>query len=188
MRTFYSPTLWTKCSHLNKTSTSTLARYKQIALPLMPLALRLILAPLTMPAKIDLETLKSKGRAWQEEIKHNFPEKSHHEAVEIMILFALAHVRSFDVKEIIQLLNLDPNPDWVFTKIYNEGYKDGEQKGRQNGRKEGAATLLLKLMRRKFGQTPDWVTEKVTAANLELIEKWGDNFVFANSLDEMFAS
>ena len=59
---------------------------------------------------------------------------------------------------------------------------------RQEGRQEEAASMLLKQMRRKFGQTPDWVTEKVKAANLELIETWSDNFVFANSMDEVFAS
>ncbi|MBF0342225.1 MAG: hypothetical protein HQL95_14865 [Magnetococcales bacterium] len=65
-----------------------------------------------------------------------------------------------------------------------EGLLDGEKKGRQ----EEAASMLLKLMRRKFGQTPDWVTEKVRSADLELIETWSDNFVFANSVDEVFAS
>jgi len=56
----------------------------------------------------------------------------------------------------------------------------------QDGRKEEAASMLLKLMRRKFGQTPDWVTEKVKAAKLEQVEVWGENVLFANSVDEMF--
>ncbi|NGZ06114.1 MAG: transposase [Magnetococcales bacterium] len=59
---------------------------------------------------------------------------------------------------------------------------------KREGRHDGNADMLLKLMRRKFGQTPDWVTEKVQSAELELIEKWSDNFVFANSVDEVFAS
>ncbi|MBF0629185.1 MAG: DUF4351 domain-containing protein [Magnetococcales bacterium] len=64
------------------------------------------------------------------------------------------------------------------------GFRDGKLEGRQ----EEAASMLLKLMRRKFGQTPDWVAEKVNSASLELIETWSDNFVFANSVDEVFAS
>ncbi|MBF0179168.1 MAG: Rpn family recombination-promoting nuclease/putative transposase [Magnetococcales bacterium] len=64
----------------------------------------------------------------------------------------------------------------------------GRLEGRQEGRQEEAASMLLKLIRRKFGQTPEWVTEKVKSANLELIETWSDNFVFANSVDEVFAS
>ncbi|MEO5347701.1 MAG: DUF4351 domain-containing protein [Magnetococcus sp. YQC-9] len=41
-------------------------------------------------------------------------------------------------------------------------------------------------MRRKFGQTPDWVAEKVKAASLEQIEAWSENVLFANSMDEVF--
>ncbi|MEO5345495.1 MAG: DUF4351 domain-containing protein [Magnetococcus sp. YQC-9] len=58
--------------------------------------------------------------------------------------------------------------------------------GRQEGRQEEAASMLLKQMRRRFGQTPDWVSDKVKTASLELIEVWSDNFVFANSVDEVF--
>ncbi len=56
----------------------------------------------------------------------------------------------------------------------------------QDIRKEGEASMLLKQMRRKFGQTPDWVIEKVKAAELEQIEVWGENVLFANSVDEVF--
>ncbi|GAB0057898.1 Recombination-promoting nuclease RpnE [Candidatus Magnetaquicoccaceae bacterium FCR-1] len=63
-----------------------------------------------------------------------------------------------------------------------EGFLDGEKKGRQ----EEAASMLLKLMRRKFGQTPDWVTEKVRSADLELLGVWSENVLFANSVDEVF--
>ncbi|NGZ06700.1 MAG: DUF4351 domain-containing protein [Magnetococcales bacterium] len=69
-----------------------------------------------------------------------------------------------------------------------EGMQIGEQRGRQEGRQEEAASMLLKLMRRKFGQMPDQVLEQVRSANLEQIEVWSDNFVFANSVDEVFAS
>lgn len=67
-------------------------------------------------------------------------------------------------------------PEWVAAMV------------RQDIRQEEAASMLLKLIRRKFGQTPDWATEKVKTASLELIETWSDNFVFANSVDEVFAS
>ncbi|MBF0163716.1 MAG: hypothetical protein HQM01_04260 [Magnetococcales bacterium] len=66
------------------------------------------------------------------------------------------------------------------------GIQIGRQEGRQEGRQDGKTDTLLKQMRRKFGQTPDWVTEKVKAANLEQIEVWSDNFVFATSVDEVF--
>ncbi|MBF0341164.1 MAG: hypothetical protein HQL95_09430 [Magnetococcales bacterium] len=51
--------------------------------------------------------------------------------------------------------------------------------------KMDARFVIVELVR---GQTPEWVTEKVTSANIELIETWSDNFVFANTADEVFAS
>ncbi|MBF0340917.1 MAG: DUF4351 domain-containing protein [Magnetococcales bacterium] len=74
-------------------------------------------------------------------------------------------------------------PEWVAI-----GRQEGIQIGEQKGRQEEAASMFLKQMRRKFGQTPDWAVEKVTTAKLEQIETWSDNFVFANSVDEVFAS
>ncbi|MBF0438527.1 MAG: hypothetical protein HQL93_05330 [Magnetococcales bacterium] len=96
-----------------------------------------------------------------------------YEAREIMGLFALAHVRTINVKEIMQMLNLDMTQSGGIMRLYNEGCQDGERKGRQ----EGEAAMLLKQMRRKFGQTPDWVAVKVTSANLDLVlQKRGEKF------------
>ncbi|MEO5331116.1 MAG: Rpn family recombination-promoting nuclease/putative transposase [Magnetococcus sp. YQC-5] len=58
---------------------------------------------------------------------------------------------------------------------------------KMEGRKEGEAAMLIDLLSCKFGQIADSVTEKVTGADRELIGKWSRNFVFANSVDEVFA-
>ncbi|MEO5347763.1 MAG: DUF4351 domain-containing protein [Magnetococcus sp. YQC-9] len=55
-------------------------------------------------------------------------------------------------------------------------------------RHDGKADTLLKQMRRKFGQTPDWAIEKVTTAEIEQIDVWSENVLFANSVDEVFAA
>ncbi|MEO5333018.1 MAG: DUF4351 domain-containing protein [Magnetococcus sp. YQC-5] len=114
-------------------------------------------------------------------------------------LFILSRLRKLETivkmeaEEMALTFNLMENDVFrpIILKAQMESRKEGEQKGHQvgklEGRKEEAASMLLKLMRRKFGQTPDWVTEKVNAASLELIETWSDNFVFANSLDDVFA-
>ncbi|MEO5333995.1 MAG: Rpn family recombination-promoting nuclease/putative transposase [Magnetococcus sp. YQC-5] len=81
---------------------------------------------------------------------------------------------------------------WKAGKL--EGKKEGIEEGRQegflegflDGRKEGEAAILLKLIRRKFGQMPDWVIEKVQTANLDLLGAWSENVLFANSVDEVF--
>ncbi|MBF0604763.1 MAG: DUF4351 domain-containing protein, partial [Nitrospirae bacterium] len=76
----------------------------------------------------------------------------------------------------------------TFNLMENDVFRPLFMKERKEGRQEEAASMLLKQMRRKFGQTPDWVTEKIMSAELELIETWSDNFVFANSVNEVFAS
>ncbi|HAT50634.1 MAG TPA: transposase, partial [Alphaproteobacteria bacterium] len=43
-------------------------------------------------------------------------------------------------------------------------------------------------LHRKFGEMPEQVIEKVTEARSELIEQWSENVLFANSLEEVFAS
>ena len=58
---------------------------------------------------------------------------------------------------------------------------------RLDSRKEEAVSILLKQMRRKFGQTPGWATEKVKTASQELLDVWSENVLFANSVDDVFA-
>ncbi|MBF0311652.1 MAG: Rpn family recombination-promoting nuclease/putative transposase [Magnetococcales bacterium] len=84
-----------------------------------------------------------------------------------------------DIPEITDLYEVDT----MLAESVQEWVKPWMDQGRQ----EEAASILLKLMRCKFSQTPDWVTEKVMAANLEEIEAWSENVLFANSVDEVFA-
>ncbi|MBF0461599.1 MAG: DUF4351 domain-containing protein [Magnetococcales bacterium] len=69
-----------------------------------------------------------------------------------------------------------------------DGLRDGLRDGQRDGRREEATTMLLKLLRRKFGQMPEWATTKISSANLELLENWGENILFAQSLEDVFAS
>ncbi len=74
-------------------------------------------------------------------------------------------------------------PEWEM-KGRQEGIQIGELKGRQ----EEAAAMLTRQLRRKFEKIPDWATVKVNSANLEIIEIWSENFVFAKSLEDVFTS
>ena len=57
---------------------------------------------------------------------------------------------------------------------------------RQEGRQEGEATLLLRLFRRKFGSLDPVIEERVHSADAARLLEWGDRFVTANTLDEVF--
>jgi len=138
----------------------------------------LILAPLTLQSNIDPEALKRKGRDWQKEVNENFPEESRYEALEIMGLFALDRLRTMNVKEIIQMLNLDPTKSGGIMRLYDEG--------RQEGRQEGGASLFLLQLEEKFNKISDSIRDKVLKADRADLEKWSLRFVRANALNDVF--
>jgi Putative transposase, YhgA-like/Domain of unknown function (DUF4351) len=73
-----------------------------------------------------------------------------------------------------------------------EGWKrqwlrEGEQKGRQEGRQEGEATLLLRLLERRFGTLPGWALDRIAAADTVALEEWSLRVLDATSLDDVLA-
>ncbi|MEO5330623.1 MAG: hypothetical protein H7839_01260 [Magnetococcus sp. YQC-5] len=58
----------------------------------------------------------------------------------------------------------------------------------RDSRQAEAAAMLFKQIYRKFGPIPEWTTKKVKSADPEMIETWGENLIFANSLDDVFAA
>ena len=75
--------------------------------------------------------------------------------------------------------------DWT-VPWREEGRKEGREEGRQEGRQEGEATLLLRLLRRKFGALDPATEERVNSADAEQLLEWGERVLTANTLDEVF--
>ncbi|MEO5329363.1 MAG: DUF4351 domain-containing protein, partial [Magnetococcus sp. THC-1_WYH] len=71
----------------------------------------------------------------------------------------------------------------IIMKAIMEAQTDSEQKGRQ----EGEATILTRLLQRRFGTVPDWASEKIAKAELPSLEEWSLRFVDAQSLDDVFS-
>jgi len=66
--------------------------------------------------------------------------------------------------------------------------QQGWQEGRQEGRQEGECMLLLRLLRKRFGNAVDAAVEqRVTAASSAQLEAWGDRVLSAATLAELFA-
>jgi predicted transposase/invertase (TIGR01784 family) len=59
-------------------------------------------------------------------------------------------------------------------------------KGRQEGRQEEAATMLLRLMQRRFGTLPEWVASQVNSADTTTIEGWMERLFAAQKVEEVF--
>lgn len=95
--------------------------------------------------------------------------------------------------EIVRELKNHLNPstqDHVMTiaeAFIEEGRQEGLLKGLQKGRQEGEAALLLRQLQRRFGSE---AVEKhvyfIHEADSETLAQWGENFVDAKTLEEVF--
>lgn len=54
------------------------------------------------------------------------------------------------------------------------------------GRQEGEATVLLRLLKRRFGPLGALMTQRVRQASSAELEQWADNILDASTLDEVF--
>ncbi|MBF0425243.1 MAG: DUF4351 domain-containing protein [Magnetococcales bacterium] len=74
----------------------------------------------------------------------------------------------------------------IFIKGRSEGIQEGIQIGEQQTHLKGEAALLLRLLKQRFGSLPDWVPERVHAADATALETWGDRVLTAPTLQELF--
>jgi len=58
----------------------------------------------------------------------------------------------------------------------------------QEGRADGGATLLLRLLERRFGRVPAMVRDRVRTATTDDLEAWAMAVLDAESLDAVFAA
>ncbi|MDX2055220.1 MAG: DUF4351 domain-containing protein, partial [Polyangiaceae bacterium] len=66
-----------------------------------------------------------------------------------------------------------------------ENVMTGAEQLRQEGIVQGEAKLLLKLLRRKFGELPTSVEQRLMAASTAEIERCGELVLTAKTLDEV---
>ncbi len=67
-----------------------------------------------------------------------------------------------------------------------EGWQEGRQEGWQEGKQEGLATILIHLMRLKFGELDQQTLRRVHAADAEQLLVWSERILSANSIEEIF--
>jgi hypothetical protein len=68
---------------------------------------------------------------------------------------------------------------------HKEGHKEGRKEGRDEGRKEEARSLLLRLLRARFGELPPAAVARIEGAELGDVERWVDRVLGARSLAEV---
>jgi len=82
----------------------------------------------------------------------------------------------------------------MFLKAAEEGRREGRQEGRQEGRREGRtegvqqgeALILERQMRKRFGEPPPGVRERLERAGREELELWAERILDARTLEEVF--
>ncbi len=68
-----------------------------------------------------------------------------------------------------------------------KGHDEGRKKGLDEGLKKGRGEMLLRQLRRKFGEVSANAAERVSAAGIDQLDEWGERVLDAESLDEVFA-
>jgi hypothetical protein len=67
-----------------------------------------------------------------------------------------------------------------------QGVQQGLQQGVQQGVQQGEATLLRRLLQKRFGQLPNWVEERLVQAKSEQLEQWSLRLLEVNTLEEIW--
>ena len=73
-----------------------------------------------------------------------------------------------------------------FLEMTQARYIEGQVEGRVEGRVEGEAAVLLRLLHRRFGDLPAAIEQRVHNAKPELLVRWTDRILDAQSLDDVF--
>ncbi|WP_143339626.1 DUF4351 domain-containing protein [Ectothiorhodospira magna] len=71
-------------------------------------------------------------------------------------------------------------------KALQQGLEQGLERGVGQGRQLEARRILQRQLSKRFGELPDWVSERLEAADVDQLEVWSDEILFADSLDTLF--
>jgi hypothetical protein len=73
-------------------------------------------------------------------------------------------------------------------RAMKRGERLGEQRGEKRGEQRGAASVLKRLLTRRFEQLPAWAEERLEKASRDELEQWADRVIEAESLEQVFAA
>ena len=71
-------------------------------------------------------------------------------------------------------------------RTYQKGRLEGHQQGHREGQARGKAESLLRLLQRRFGPLPADLTQRVTAADNDELDRWTDRVLDVHTLAELF--
>ncbi len=66
-----------------------------------------------------------------------------------------------------------------------EGIELGLEQGIEQGVRQGQKRLLSRLLEKRFGELPQWATERLDGASNEQLEAWTNDIFSAGSITEL---
>lgn len=105
----------------------------------------------------------------------------------------LCQVRGTNELPVLQQITAAATTDKATMQTIAEMFEErGWEKGLKEGRKEGLLvgerSLLLRQLRRRFGEIPPAALARISTADQAALERWAELLLTAPTLDEVFAS
>jgi len=112
------------------------------------------------------------------------------EALAQVIRYILEVAEEIEEEALQELLDrgLAPDAKDTIMTIAQRYIEQGRQQGIEQGIEQGSQRILLRLLRKRFGDTVDpGVEARIAKASGAEIETWSDRVLSATTLDEIFA-
>jgi predicted transposase YdaD len=77
-------------------------------------------------------------------------------------------------------VDLEENP--LFVEIFERYTQRGEQRGEQRAN----ITMLSRLLKKRFGELPNWVNVRLEQATAPELERWSLTFLDVTRLEDVF--
>jgi len=105
--------------------------------------------------------------------------------LESLLRYYVQGTQSLNEQDIRALLQNTSTGEPLMQTFIDRYIEQGLQQGLQQGERRGEATILLRLLERKFGPPSESVRCQVTQATAETLLEWSDRLLVAGSLDEV---
>ncbi len=87
-----------------------------------------------------------------------------------------------DIPELAELQEIDN----MLAERIEQWTEKWKWEGRQEGRQEEGRTMLTRLLIKRFNILPQWVEERLENATQTELERWAENILDADTLEEVF--
>ncbi|MEI6399296.1 MAG: DUF4351 domain-containing protein, partial [Pseudomonadota bacterium] len=137
------------------------------------------IAPIVRKVQAHHESQPSGGIDWME-------------LLETVLVYRLPACTREEIQQMLNFNDVSLKQTRFYQDVFAEGLVEGKAEGRvegkAEGRVEGEATLLLRLLERKFHLLPESARQRIAAADAETLLVWGERVLDAKSLDEVWGS